>query len=354
CRARPGRAGRRGPSRGASRRRRPTPPARRRRRARGPGPGRAAGRRSRGRCAGVAPAAAGRASWRPTSPSRGRRGRGTCRPSRLQDHRGGLAAGGADGDEAADGCARLGLLLGEQLGQGADDAPAGRAERVPGGERGAGDVEPVRGHRAERVAAEALPAELRVVPRGEGGEDGARERLVDLDEVEVREGEAAAVEEARDGVAAAHEEALGAAREVHGRRLGVDDAREGGQATLGGPLLGGEEDGRGPVGQRGRVAGRHRRVVAARCGEGGAELAELLQGGVRAEELVTGDAAVRGEEVVEEAAVVRRREVLVGGEGEGVLRLAGDAPPLDRKSTRLNSSHVKISYAVFCLKKKKT
>src|SRR5690606_7559947 len=29
------------------------------------------------------------------------------------------------------------------------------------------------------------------------------------------------------------------------------------------------------------------------------------------------------------------------------------AVPVDRKSTRLNSSHVKISYAVFCLKKKK-
>src|SRR5690606_40469000 len=28
-------------------------------------------------------------------------------------------------------------------------------------------------------------------------------------------------------------------------------------------------------------------------------------------------------------------------------------PAADRKSTRLNSSHVKISYAVFCLKKKK-
>src|SRR5690349_23483482 len=27
--------------------------------------------------------------------------------------------------------------------------------------------------------------------------------------------------------------------------------------------------------------------------------------------------------------------------------------PADRKSTRLNSSHVEISYAVFCLKKKK-
>src|SRR5690606_40995785 len=29
------------------------------------------------------------------------------------------------------------------------------------------------------------------------------------------------------------------------------------------------------------------------------------------------------------------------------------SPEGDRKSTRLNSSHVKISYAVFCLKKKK-
>src|SRR5690606_41162220 len=33
-------------------------------------------------------------------------------------------------------------------------------------------------------------------------------------------------------------------------------------------------------------------------------------------------------------------------------RLKGPAM-VDRKSTRLNSSHVKISYAVFCLKKKK-
>src|SRR5690606_40279734 len=33
-------------------------------------------------------------------------------------------------------------------------------------------------------------------------------------------------------------------------------------------------------------------------------------------------------------------------------RRAAGATPEDRKSTRLNSSHVKISYAVFCLKKK--
>src|SRR2546426_6325475 len=34
---------------------------------------------------------------------------------------------------------------------------------------------------------------------------------------------------------------------------------------------------------------------------------------------------------------------------------AGQSPPreIDRKSTRLNSSHLVISYAVFCLKKKK-
>src|SRR5207249_9221364 len=31
---------------------------------------------------------------------------------------------------------------------------------------------------------------------------------------------------------------------------------------------------------------------------------------------------------------------------------ASEASPSDRKSTRLNSSHVSISYAVFCLKKK--
>src|SRR5436305_15045121 len=37
--------------------------------------------------------------------------------------------------------------------------------------------------------------------------------------------------------------------------------------------------------------------------------------------------------------------------GEG-LAVAGEDHP-DRKSTRLNSSHVRISYAVFCLKKKK-
>src|SRR5204863_7520348 len=39
--------------------------------------------------------------------------------------------------------------------------------------------------------------------------------------------------------------------------------------------------------------------------------------------------------------------------GEVTLQDAPSASWRDRKSTRLNSSHVEISYAVFCLKKKK-
>src|SRR5207253_11187271 len=42
-----------------------------------------------------------------------------------------------------------------------------------------------------------------------------------------------------------------------------------------------------------------------------------------------------------------------GGRDAGMERGLPDIPASDRKSTRLNSSHVAISYAVFCLKKKK-
>src|SRR3712207_8672660 len=57
---------------------------------------------------------------------------------------------------------------------------------------------------------------------------------------------------------------------------------------------------------------------------------------------------------------VVRGAVAVGGVVEPPVPLArqGDQVPQrphrDRKSTRLNSSHANISYAVFCLKKKKT
>src|SRR5690606_19297844 len=41
-----------------------------------------------------------------------------------------------------------------------------------------------------------------------------------------------------------------------------------------------------------------------------------------------------------------------GTDGDADARLQAYCKDRDRKSTRLNSSHVKISYAVFCLKKK--
>src|SRR5258707_4804563 len=52
---------------------------------------------------------------------------------------------------------------------------------------------------------------------------------------------------------------------------------------------------------------------------------------------------------------IRRQPLHRDGEaGRGARTAAGPARPrLDRKSTRLNSSHANISYAVFCLKKKK-
>src|SRR2546426_7505381 len=46
----------------------------------------------------------------------------------------------------------------------------------------------------------------------------------------------------------------------------------------------------------------------------------------------------------------RRLEIAVASGGPAIDRRA---TPKDRKSTRLNSSHLVISYAVFCLKKKK-
>src|SRR5206468_10764803 len=52
----------------------------------------------------------------------------------------------------------------------------------------------------------------------------------------------------------------------------------------------------------------------------------------------------------------RHVEVLAVGaseHGEDLEAEHREAPEEDRKSTRLNSSHDQISYAVFCLKKKK-
>src|SRR5437773_6224514 len=52
-------------------------------------------------------------------------------------------------------------------------------------------------------------------------------------------------------------------------------------------------------------------------------------------------------------AAEQRADLLLVHYGQ-VGPLLSRKPNRDRKSTRLNSSHITISYAVFCLKKKKT
>src|SRR5437870_11260056 len=59
---------------------------------------------------------------------------------------------------------------------------------------------------------------------------------------------------------------------------------------------------------------------------------------------VGGKLQIRGRKVKQSQFVIFNQQFLT-------LTKAG-LPILDRKSTRLNSSHVAISYAVFCLKKK--
>src|SRR5437660_2274320 len=62
------------------------------------------------------------------------------------------------------------------------------------------------------------------------------------------------------------------------------------------------------------------------------------------------EAACRGRAGRRVADGGRRAEPGIGGMEVAELRIRDRA---DRKSTRLNSNHVAISYAVFCLKKKK-
>src|SRR3712207_8840659 len=66
-------------------------------------------------------------------------------------------------------------------------------------------------------------------------------------------------------------------------------------------------------------------------------------------------------EPVEQEAQIRLMEKLKNHKGQDSIRVFRPADAdettecwkIDRKSTRLNSSHANISYAVFCLKKKK-
>src|SRR5256885_3820948 len=66
----------------------------------------------------------------------------------------------------------------------------------------------------------------------------------------------------------------------------------------------------------------------------------------------------RGWDALREETLARQKELGVVPPDADLTARHADIPawddmPADRKSTRLNSSHLVISYAVFCLKKKK-
>src|SRR3712207_7007247 len=81
-------------------------------------------------------------------------------------------------------------------------------------------------------------------------------------------------------------------------------------------------------------------VVPHGLGVGLAQLTDLTEDPLPA----VGQDLRAGEEVV---------DALDDGGGQAVLQPRDVGDQADRKSTRLNSSHANISYAVFCLKKKK-
>src|SRR5690625_937932 len=83
------------------------------------------------------------------------------------------------------------------------------------------------------------------------------------------------------------------------------------------------------------------RAVAEAFVAAGERVATIHRGG----ELPDGVLGVRGD--------MRDTAAVDAAIGE-IEEAHGPVEVLDRKSTRLNSSHVAISYAVFCLKKKKT
>src|SRR5690554_7584435 len=68
---------------------------------------------------------------------------------------------------------------------------------------------------------------------------------------------------------------------------------------------------------------------------------------------IFGDGSLKGQlnELVKSHGLIN--SVTLAGFHTDIGSILQSADLLDRKSTRLNSSHVRISYAVFCLKKKK-
>src|SRR5436305_10147985 len=101
------------------------------------------------------------------------------------------------------------------------------------------------------------------------------------------------------------------------------------------------------AGDAGAVGGAGAGAVG---GGGGSELAAVLQALADPARLRVVEALSRSPQRAGDLAVAAGVPAPTMSKHLRVLLAAGI---VDRKSTRLNSSHVRISYAVFCLKKKK-
>src|SRR5690606_9026676 len=106
-----------------------------------------------------------------------------------------------------------------------------------------------------------------------------------------------------------------------------------------------------PVGEQGSVIAK---VAALKAGWdwqcAGVQLNRFCASGLEAVNMAAMKVRSGWEELVVAGGVESMSRVPIGADGGAMW---DDYEVIDRKSTRLNSSHVKISYAVFCLKKKK-
>src|SRR5690554_2992067 len=96
-------------------------------------------------------------------------------------------------------------------------------------------------------------------------------------------------------------------------------------------------------------------VVSGGTGSGKTTLLNVLSGFIPNDErIITIENAAELQLRQEHVVSLESRPSNIEGRGEVSIRdLVVNSLRIDRKSTRLNSSHVRISYAVFCLKKKK-
>ncbi|MCW0417635.1 hypothetical protein NB689_003389 [Xanthomonas sacchari] len=177
-----------------------------------------------------------------------------------------------------------------------------------------------------RVQAQPGAAVVLALPGTQGAQHLRGEGLVDLVDVEVLQAQAVALEHLRHGHGRRHQQAF-AVHEIHRRHLRIAQIGHRHVAMRLRPFFRGQQHRGGAVGQRGRV-GRGQGAAAADLVEGRLQRGQLLQRGIRAQDVVALHAAERRDQVGEEAALVGGGQLVVRGHRPGVLRIARDVPLL--------------------------